>query len=228
MAIRRRETSDGPRFDVEWRLPDRTKRRKTFRSERQARIFEASIVTKSAAGDIVDPHAGRVTLATVFRPWFASRLGSQPEGSARLRGHLAPAHRTPIRRLARHQDRPPVDSGLGQRDVRIGPESPHGALGAFGAEDDAGLRDRRRPIAVAQSRGPDEVSATAAYDAHLSHDDRGSGAGRRVRRSGRRRVAPGLHAVCGSVSSSGCGSRTSTLQRDGFGFAVRSHRSAAS
>jgi hypothetical protein len=31
---RRREASDGPRFDVEWRLPDRTKRRKTFPSER--------------------------------------------------------------------------------------------------------------------------------------------------------------------------------------------------
>jgi integrase len=79
MAIRRRETSDGPRFDVEWRLPDRTKRRKTFRSERQARIFEASIVTKSAAGEVVDPHAGRVTLATVFRPWFASRQDLSPK-----------------------------------------------------------------------------------------------------------------------------------------------------
>jgi integrase len=79
MAIRRHETSDGPRFDVEWRLPDRTKRRKTFQSERQARIYEPSIVTKSAAGEVVDPHAGRVTLSTVFRPWFASRQDLSPK-----------------------------------------------------------------------------------------------------------------------------------------------------
>jgi hypothetical protein len=45
MAIKRRDTTDGPRFDVDWRLPDRTKRRKTFKSEREARVFEASIVS---------------------------------------------------------------------------------------------------------------------------------------------------------------------------------------
>lgn len=54
MTIRRRDSKDGPRFDVEWRLPDRTKRSKTFKSERQARVFEASIVTKTASGEIID------------------------------------------------------------------------------------------------------------------------------------------------------------------------------
>jgi hypothetical protein len=58
MAITRRETKLGPRFDVEWRLPDRSKRRKSFKSEREARVFEAAIVTKSLSGDIVDPQAG--------------------------------------------------------------------------------------------------------------------------------------------------------------------------
>ena len=53
----RRESRNGPRFDVEWRLPDRTKRSKTFKSEREARVFEASLVTKIAAGDTVDPRA---------------------------------------------------------------------------------------------------------------------------------------------------------------------------
>jgi hypothetical protein len=49
----------GPRFDVEWRLPDRTKRRKTFKTEREARLFEAWVVTRTASGDVVDPRAGR-------------------------------------------------------------------------------------------------------------------------------------------------------------------------
>jgi hypothetical protein len=41
MAITRRETKVGARFDVEWRLPDRSKRRKSFKTERDARVFEA-------------------------------------------------------------------------------------------------------------------------------------------------------------------------------------------
>jgi integrase len=79
MTIRRRESKDGPRFDVEWRLPDRSKRSKTFTSEREARVFEASLVTKFAAGDIVDPRAGRVTLSVVYRAWLASRLDLSPK-----------------------------------------------------------------------------------------------------------------------------------------------------
>ena len=79
MTIRRRESKDGPRFDVEWRLPNRTKRSKTFKSEREARVFEASLVTKFAAGDIVDPRAGQITLATVYRSWLSSRLDLSPK-----------------------------------------------------------------------------------------------------------------------------------------------------
>src|SRR5262245_21561712 len=79
MAIKRRETTDGVRFDVQWRMPDRTKRKKTFATEREARIFEASLVTKSAAGAVVDPRAGRVTLATVYKSWLASRVDLSPK-----------------------------------------------------------------------------------------------------------------------------------------------------
>jgi hypothetical protein len=57
----------GPRFDVEWRLPDRSKRRKSFKTEREARVFEAAVVTRSVSGDVVDPRAGRITLATVYK-----------------------------------------------------------------------------------------------------------------------------------------------------------------
>src|SRR3954470_2063641 len=78
-AITRRETKLGPRFDVEWRLPDRSKRRKSFKTEREARVFEAAIVTKSLSGDVVDPRAGRITLATVYQSWLASRLDLSPK-----------------------------------------------------------------------------------------------------------------------------------------------------
>jgi integrase len=35
-----------------------TKRRKSFKTEREARVFEAAIVAKSVSGDVVDPRAG--------------------------------------------------------------------------------------------------------------------------------------------------------------------------
>lgn len=79
MAITRRETKAGPRFDVEWRLPDRLKRRKSFHTEREARVFEASVLTKTAAGDIIDPRSTRVALATVYKGWLASRVDLSPK-----------------------------------------------------------------------------------------------------------------------------------------------------
>lgn len=71
MTIRRREAKEGPRFDVVWRLPDRSKRSKTFKPEREARVFEGSVVTKFGAGDIVDPRAKRITPMSKDSPAIA-------------------------------------------------------------------------------------------------------------------------------------------------------------
>lgn len=66
-------------------------RRKSFQTEREARVFEATIVAKSVSGDVVDPRAGRITLATVYQSWLALRLDLSPkvrhgyEGIWRLR-----------------------------------------------------------------------------------------------------------------------------------------------
>ena len=81
MAIKRRETNDGARYDVQWRLPDRSKRKKTFRTEREARQFEAKLVTDSAAGVRVDPRGGKIALRDVYQFWLASR----PDLSAKVR-----------------------------------------------------------------------------------------------------------------------------------------------
>ena len=81
MAIKRRETNDGARYDVQWRLPDRSKRKKTFKTEREARQFEAKLVTNSAAGVRVDPRGGKIALRDVYQSWLASR----PDLSAKVR-----------------------------------------------------------------------------------------------------------------------------------------------
>jgi integrase len=81
VAITRRETIDGVRYDVQWRLPDRSKRKKTFRTEREARQFEAKLITDGAAGMRVDPRGGKIQLRAVYRSWLASR----PDLSAKVR-----------------------------------------------------------------------------------------------------------------------------------------------
>lgn len=79
MAIKRRDTKGGVRYDVQWRLPDRSKRKKTFLTERDARQFEARLVSNSAAGVRVDPRGGRTLLRDVYRSWLASRPDLSPK-----------------------------------------------------------------------------------------------------------------------------------------------------
>src|SRR5271165_4744475 len=81
MAIKRSETTLGPRYDVQWRLPDRSKRKKTFRTEREARRFEAKLIGSGARGEVIDPRGGKIPLADVYRSWLASR----PDLSAKVR-----------------------------------------------------------------------------------------------------------------------------------------------
>lgn len=82
MSIRRRETKAGVRYDVQWRLPDRSKRKKTFISERAAKQFEAKLVTSSGTGESLDPRGGRTDLETVYRSWMLRAPTSAPKSAA--------------------------------------------------------------------------------------------------------------------------------------------------
>jgi len=104
MTIRRREYMDGPRFDGEGWLPNRSKRPKTFESEREARVFEASLDTKSAASDVVVRLSAR----------SAPRLDVDMQTTGGTESNRS-------WRLARRGRRPPVPPGPGQRNGRSGP-----------------------------------------------------------------------------------------------------------
>lgn len=58
---------------VEQVLPDRTKRRKTFRSEKEAALFDAEVQLGKAAGLTPDPRRARVALDIAFDRWVQSR-----------------------------------------------------------------------------------------------------------------------------------------------------------
>lgn len=81
MSITKRVSKAGQSsYLVEWRLPGRVKRRKAFRTEREARVFEAEVVAAKNRGIIFDPRRGdAITLAYVYASWLATRQDVTPK-----------------------------------------------------------------------------------------------------------------------------------------------------
>jgi hypothetical protein len=116
---------------------------------------------------------------------------------------------------------------VGQRDGRGRAQPADGSLGAFGVEDVARLRDRRRPASIPQPCRAHEVPTAATDYSHLPLDQR----------------APAVALACGAqgdvvsllaytglrfASSSACASKTSISRPGGSASDARSHWSAAS
>jgi integrase len=65
---------------VEWRLPGRVKRRKSFRRESDARAFEAEVIASRNRGVVIDPRRGDgVTVAHTYSAWLATRQDVSPK-----------------------------------------------------------------------------------------------------------------------------------------------------
>ena len=84
MSIRRRETRDGVRYDVQWRLPDRTKRKKTFSTsalQSSSKPGWSLVAPRRVCG----PSRRQNRTETVYRSWIASRPTSAPKSAADTR-----------------------------------------------------------------------------------------------------------------------------------------------
>ncbi|WP_077101541.1 tyrosine-type recombinase/integrase [Mycobacterium terramassiliense] len=79
MTIRRREAKSGTRWDVEWLLPDGTKRSKTFKALRAAKLFDGEVRHAREGGEPVDPRGGKTELRVVYKSWLASRPDLSPK-----------------------------------------------------------------------------------------------------------------------------------------------------
>ena len=81
MSVTKYVTGAGePRWRVEWRLPGRVKRRKVFRTEREARAFEAEVIAGKTRGITVDPKRGAsITVEYCYRRWLISRADLTPK-----------------------------------------------------------------------------------------------------------------------------------------------------
>lgn len=93
-SIVRRETTRGARYDVRYRLPTGEVRTKTHRTRKEADRFAAITEADRHRGGLVDPRAGRTTLAEYAAAWIEGKPELRPrtvdmyEGVLRL--HILP------------------------------------------------------------------------------------------------------------------------------------------
>lgn len=63
-------------WEVRYRTPDNSTRRKTFELKQQALDFQAQVRTDKRRGDFVDPKLGNTVFRDVAEGWFATRVAS--------------------------------------------------------------------------------------------------------------------------------------------------------
>jgi integrase len=88
-SVNKRSTADGsPRYDVRYRLPSGAARMKTFRTKKEAARFAAVVEADKARGGLLDPRAGRVSVAHYAAQWLDGRPTLRPRTVIEYRGVL--------------------------------------------------------------------------------------------------------------------------------------------
>lgn len=76
------ESAAGKRYRVRYRKPDHSQTDKRgFRTKREAELFLASVETKKASGEYIDPTAARATVDRLGKAWLASRSHLKPSST---------------------------------------------------------------------------------------------------------------------------------------------------
>jgi len=106
--IKTRRTKAGIRYDVGWRLPDGTKRKRTFARRKDADSYVKKLGGDELAGLVVDPNAGEVSFGEYADEWIRTRLvkgrplspATRQGYEALLRRNLKPTLKdTPLRKI---------------------------------------------------------------------------------------------------------------------------------
>ncbi|HEV2810070.1 MAG TPA: tyrosine-type recombinase/integrase [Acidimicrobiales bacterium] len=88
-SIHKRAAKDGsPRYDVRYRLASGVGRTKTFRNRKEAGRFAAVVEADKDRGGLLDPRAGKVTVADYAAHWLDGRPTLRPRTVAEYRGVL--------------------------------------------------------------------------------------------------------------------------------------------
>lgn len=88
--ITTRVANSGTRYDVGWRLPDGTKRKRTFTRRKDADNYVKKLGGDELAGLVVDPNSGEVPFGGYADEWIATRLvKGRPLSLATRQGYKA-------------------------------------------------------------------------------------------------------------------------------------------
>ncbi|KKI16408.1 MULTISPECIES: site-specific integrase [unclassified Leucobacter] len=90
------QTAAGKRYRVRYRKPDKTQTDKRgFKTKKEAELWAATITVSKAAGQFIDPRAGRLTIDFVAEKWIVGVELRKPSTAAALRSswrtHVQPA-----------------------------------------------------------------------------------------------------------------------------------------
>ncbi|MGO4594835.1 tyrosine-type recombinase/integrase [Leifsonia sp. 2TAF2] len=103
------ESAAGKRYRVRYRKPDHSQTDKRgFRTKREAELFLASVETKKATGEYIDPTAARATVDRLGRAWLVSRSHLKPSSAyvyeSAWRLHVEPRWGTTMIGTIRHSE----------------------------------------------------------------------------------------------------------------------------
>jgi len=103
------ESAAGKRYRVRYRKPDHSQTDKRgFRTKREAELFLASVETKKATGEYIDPTAARATVDRLGRAWLSSRSHLKPSSAyvyeSAWRLHVEPRWGTTMIGTIRHSE----------------------------------------------------------------------------------------------------------------------------
>lgn len=180
-TVRPYDTAAGKRYRVRYRKPDGSQTDKRgFRTKREAELYAANVRVSKAAGDYIDPAAGRESVGALGAKWLASRAHLKPSSVAvyesAWRLHVEPRWGSTLVSAVEHSDVQDwiVSLSSGDKSVTppVKPKSPalvrrcHDILAGI---LDVAVKDKK--ISTNRARGvvlPRKVSREHTY---LSHDE---------------------------------------------------------
>jgi integrase len=112
-TVTKRKTGSGHVYDVRWKQPDGTERRRSFKKEAAARAYRTQVEYDLLQGVVIDPKRGRKKFAVIADQWVkanpAKRQGSRERDRTALSRILPAIGETPVNAVTREKVRELVD-----------------------------------------------------------------------------------------------------------------------
>lgn len=163
------QTTDGKRYRVRYRKPDRSQTDKRgFRTKREAELYLASVEVRMATGEFIDASASRVTIDELGAQWLSMQTHLKPSSYAVVevawRVHVRPKWGRRVLGDIRHSE---VQAWVSDLSKRKSATVVIRAYGVLAGMIDIAVKDRRIPSNPA--RGANLPRKTGKERHYLTH-----------------------------------------------------------